>query len=100
MPCTKLRTWKRWRRKDTHTDKNTAATTTFNNFSNGITLAQPNNVFGPLAISQAVNVRVGYYVGQQSPHAARSAGIAAFTLGVGFMAAMAAMLLTIPPGSP
>jgi MATE family multidrug resistance protein len=50
----------------------------------------------PLAISQAVNVRVGYYVGQQSPHAARLAGIAAFTLGVGFMAAMATMLLTIP----
>ena len=32
---------------------NTGATTTFNNFSSGITLAQPNNVFGPLAISQA-----------------------------------------------
>ncbi len=50
----------------------------------------------PLAISQAVNVRVGYYLGQRSPHAARSAGIAAFTLGVGFMAAMATLLLTIP----
>jgi MATE family multidrug resistance protein len=50
----------------------------------------------PLAISQAVNVRVGYYLGQQSPHAARSAGIAAFTLGVGFMAAMAAILLSVP----
>ena len=50
----------------------------------------------PLAISQAVNVRVGYYLGQRSPHAARSAGVAAFTLGVGFMTAMAAILLTIP----
>jgi MATE family multidrug resistance protein len=50
----------------------------------------------PLAISQAVNVRVGYYTGQESPRAARRAGIAAFTLGVGFMAAMAAMLLSIP----
>ncbi len=50
----------------------------------------------PLAISQAVNVRVGYFVGQQSPHAARLAGIAAFMIGVGFMAAMAATLLSIP----
>jgi len=32
---------------------NTTATTTFNNFGAGITLAQPNNVFGPLAISEA-----------------------------------------------
>jgi MATE family multidrug resistance protein len=50
----------------------------------------------PLALSQAVNVRVGYYTGQRSPAAARRAGIAAFALGVGFMAGMATMLLTIP----
>jgi MATE family multidrug resistance protein len=50
----------------------------------------------PLAISQAVNVRVGYYMGQKAPRAARSAGIAAFTLGVGFMSIMATTLLTIP----
>ena len=50
----------------------------------------------PLAISQAVNDRVGYYTGQGSPRAARRAGIAAFALGVGFMAAMAATLLSIP----
>jgi MATE family multidrug resistance protein len=50
----------------------------------------------PLALSQAVNVRVGYYTGQGSPRAARSAGIAAFALGVGFMAAMGTILLAIP----
>lgn len=50
----------------------------------------------PYAIAQAVNVRVGYYIGQQTPHAARRAGFAAFVLGVGFMAAMAATLLSIP----
>jgi MATE family multidrug resistance protein len=50
----------------------------------------------PLAITQAVNVRVGYYTGQDAPRAARRAGIAAFALGVGFMVAMAAMLLSIP----
>jgi MATE family multidrug resistance protein len=50
----------------------------------------------PLAISQAVNVRVGYYAGQQAPRAARRAGFAAFALGIGFMGTMAAILLTIP----
>ena len=50
----------------------------------------------PLAISQAVNVRVGFYAGQQAPRAARRAGLAAFALGIGFMGAMAAILLTIP----
>jgi len=50
----------------------------------------------PLALSQAVNVRVGHYMGQRLPRAARSAGLAAFTLGVGFMSVTAATLLTIP----
>jgi MATE family multidrug resistance protein len=50
----------------------------------------------PFAISQAVNVRVGFYTGRGSPRAARRAGLAAFAVGVGFMAAMAAMLLSIP----
>jgi MATE family multidrug resistance protein len=50
----------------------------------------------PYAIAQAVNVRVGYYTGQNSPPAARRDGFAAFTLGVGFMATMAATLLSIP----
>ncbi len=50
----------------------------------------------PLALSQAANVRVGFYDGQGSPRAARSAGIAAFALGVSFMAGMATLLLTIP----
>ena len=50
----------------------------------------------PLAISQAVNVRVGHYMGQRTPLAARSAGLAAFALGVGFMSMTAATLLTIP----
>jgi MATE family multidrug resistance protein len=50
----------------------------------------------PYAIAQAVNVRAGYYIGQQTPSAARRAGFAAFALGIGFMAAMAATLLSIP----
>ncbi|HEX4505940.1 MAG TPA: MATE family efflux transporter [Alphaproteobacteria bacterium] len=50
----------------------------------------------PYAIAQAVNVRVGYYIGRGSPRAGRRAGFAAFVLGIGFMAAMAVMLLSIP----
>jgi MATE family multidrug resistance protein len=50
----------------------------------------------PLAISQAVNIRVGFYAGQQAPRAARRAGLAAFAIGIGFMGTMAAILLTIP----
>jgi MATE family multidrug resistance protein len=50
----------------------------------------------PLAISQAVNVRVGFYMGRSSPRAARTAAVAAFVLGVGFMGAMGAILITIP----
>jgi MATE family multidrug resistance protein len=50
----------------------------------------------PLAISQAVNVRVGFYMGQDSPRGARTAAIAAFAIGVGFMGAMGAILITAP----
>jgi MATE family multidrug resistance protein len=50
----------------------------------------------PLAISQAVNVRVGFYIGRDSPRAARTAAIAAVLLGVGFMGAMAAILIMAP----
>ncbi|MDB5396350.1 MAG: family efflux transporter [Rhodospirillales bacterium] len=50
----------------------------------------------PLAVSQAVNVRVGFYMGRQSPRAARTAALAAFMLGVGFMGAMAAILIAMP----
>jgi MATE family multidrug resistance protein len=50
----------------------------------------------PLAISQAVNVRVGFYMGRQSPRAARTAAVAAFVLGVGFMGTMGMILITMP----
>jgi MATE family multidrug resistance protein len=50
----------------------------------------------PLALSQAVNVRVGFYMGQGSPRAARTAGAAAFVLGVGFMGIMGAILISLP----
>jgi MATE family multidrug resistance protein len=50
----------------------------------------------PLAMSQAVNVRVGYHMGGRSPRAARRAGIITFVLGVGFMSATAATLIAIP----
>jgi MATE family multidrug resistance protein len=50
----------------------------------------------PLSVSQAVNVRVGFYMGQDSPHAVRVAGAAAFVLGVGFMGLMGAILISWP----
>ncbi|MBX7198436.1 MAG: MATE family efflux transporter [Rhodospirillaceae bacterium] len=50
----------------------------------------------PLSAGQAANVRVGYHMGAQAPRAARQAGHAAFVLGVGFMAVMAAIMLTAP----
>lgn len=50
----------------------------------------------PLAASQAANVRVGYHMGAGLPAAARRAGHAAFLLGVGFMAAMAVIMLVAP----
>ncbi len=50
----------------------------------------------PLSAGQAANVRVGYHMGAGSPLAARQAGHAAFILGVGFMAAMAVIMVTLP----
>ncbi len=50
----------------------------------------------PLAVSQAVNVRVGFYMGRGAPRAVRTAALAAFALGVGFMGAMAAILISVP----
>jgi filamentous hemagglutinin family protein len=50
------------------TMSNTSATTTFNTFTAGITLAQPNNVFGPLAISNsgAINIAENSAISQAS----------------------------------
>ncbi len=50
----------------------------------------------PLSAGQAANVRVGYHMGAGRPLAARQAGHAAFVLGVGFMAVMAALMLIAP----
>lgn len=50
----------------------------------------------PFAISQAVNVRVGYHLGAREPAAARRAGVVAFVLGIGFMLAAATAFLVLP----
>jgi MATE family multidrug resistance protein len=50
----------------------------------------------PLAVAQAVNVRVGYFMGAQAPRAARRAANAAFLLGVSFMAVAALVMLAFP----
>jgi len=50
----------------------------------------------PLAISQAVNVRVGFHLGAQAPVAARQAAMVALMLGVAFMAAMAVVMFSVP----
>ncbi len=50
----------------------------------------------PLAISQAVNVRVGYHMGARSPRAARLSAIVGFLLGIGFMSLSAVAMLTLP----
>lgn len=50
----------------------------------------------PLSISQAANVRVGFFMGAASPRAARLAAVAAFALGIGFMSMTAVVLLTVP----
>ena len=50
----------------------------------------------PLGISQAVNVRVGFYMGQGSPKAVRKAAAAAYALGLGFMGTTAAIIVSIP----
>jgi MATE family multidrug resistance protein len=50
----------------------------------------------PLGLSQAATVRVAYQLGGGRPHAARRAGFAALGLGIGFMAAAAVVLSTMP----
>jgi filamentous hemagglutinin family protein len=61
---------------------NTSATTTFNTFTGGITLAQPNNVFGPLAISNsgAINIAENSAISQASAWTDYNNGIDAVTL--------------------
>lgn len=50
----------------------------------------------PMAISQAVNVRVGFHLGAGAPFSARRAGLVALTLGIGFMLLAAAAFLLLP----
>lgn len=50
----------------------------------------------PLAFTHAATVRVALAIGAGRVHAARNAGIVAFLCGVGFMAAMAVILLLEP----
>jgi len=50
----------------------------------------------PLAIGQAANVRVGYWMGAGQPLAARHAGFVALALGVGFMSVSALAMIAAP----
>jgi multidrug resistance protein, MATE family len=50
----------------------------------------------PLAIGQAANVRVGYWIGAGVPVAARHAGFVAIALGVGFMMMSGLVLVAAP----
>ncbi len=50
----------------------------------------------PMACAQAANVRVGFQLGAGRPRGARDAGIAAFILGVGFMAVASLVMLAMP----
>ncbi|WP_165987805.1 MATE family efflux transporter [Caballeronia sp. SBC1] len=50
----------------------------------------------PLAIGQAANVRVGYWIGAGQPLAARHAGFVAIALGVAFMAMSGCVLVLAP----
>lgn len=50
----------------------------------------------PLAMNQAANARVGFFMGAGVPYAARRSGFAAFTLGVSFMAVMAVLMFAVP----
>jgi MATE family multidrug resistance protein len=50
----------------------------------------------PLAIGQAANVRVGYWMGAGQPLAARHAGFVAIALGVSFMALSGCVLVLAP----
>jgi MATE family multidrug resistance protein len=64
----------------------------------------------PLAISQAVNVRVGFHLGAKHPVAARQSAVVALMLGIGFMSVTAVVMFAVPreiallfnldPGSP
>jgi multidrug resistance protein, MATE family len=49
-----------------------------------------------LGTANAANARVGFHMGAGSPAAARRAALAALMLGVGFMAVMAVVMLTLP----
>jgi MATE family multidrug resistance protein len=50
----------------------------------------------PMGIGQAATVRVGLGYGRRDPQAIRRAGWAAYTLGVGFMTAMAVVIWATP----
>ncbi len=50
----------------------------------------------PFAVSQAVNVRVGFHLGTGDPRAAQRAGLVAFMLGIGFMVLAAIIFLAAP----
>jgi MATE family multidrug resistance protein len=50
----------------------------------------------PLAVAQAVNVRVGFHMGAHDPRAARRASTAAFLLGLSFMTLSALAMFTVP----
>lgn len=50
----------------------------------------------PLACAQTANVRVSYYMGASKPLASQHAALAAFIVGVGFMALAATALFTVP----
>jgi MATE family multidrug resistance protein len=50
----------------------------------------------PLGLAQAVTVRVGLAFGRRDPQGIARAGWTSFALGVGFMAAMALVMLSIP----
>lgn len=50
----------------------------------------------PMAISQAVNVRIGFHLGAQQPTSAKRAGLVAFVLGISFMLMAAITFLAVP----
>lgn len=50
----------------------------------------------PLAIGQAANVRIGYWIGAGQPVAARHAGFVAISLGVAFMSLSGLVMIVAP----
>ncbi|MEL6221333.1 MAG: MATE family efflux transporter [Cyanobacteria bacterium J06627_8] len=50
----------------------------------------------PLGVSQATTVRVGQFIGQRQPLAARRAGYVGIVIGAVFMALMAVIMMTLP----